>query len=126
MKIDMFSHILPEPYLKKIQAIEPDARDMDARAATVCGIEFFGIDHTVFGTDAPFGPEGKWGDTRWQIEVIESLDITPERRQAIYEGNPKRLLGLGQSGDAHSDAKALKISYFAKSCLDDSEPRSFS
>lgn len=65
-----------------------------ARAATVCGIEFFGIDRVVFGTDAPFGPEGKWGYTRWQIEAIESLDITSEQRQAIYEGNPKRLLRL--------------------------------
>jgi uncharacterized protein len=71
-----------------------DTAVFGARAATVCGIEFFGIDHTVFGTDAPFGPEGKWGYTRWQIEVIEGLDITPEQRQAIYEGNARRLLKL--------------------------------
>jgi predicted TIM-barrel fold metal-dependent hydrolase len=76
-----------------------DTAVFGARAATECGIKFFGIDHTVFGTDAPFGPEDKWGYTRWQIEVIESLEITPEERQAIYEGNPRRLLGLGRSGD---------------------------
>lgn len=81
----------PIDYLRMFYA---DTAVFGARAATVCGIEFFGIDHVVFGTDAPFGPEGKWGYTRWQIEVIDSLDIGPKQRQAIYEENPKRLLGL--------------------------------
>ena len=65
------------------------------RSATRCGLDFFGVDHTLFGTDAPFGPESKWGYTKWTIEVIDSLDITAEDRQAIYEGNARRLLGLG-------------------------------
>jgi uncharacterized protein len=65
-----------------------------ARAATVCGLDFFGVDHTLFGTDAPFGPEGKWGYTRWAIEIIDRLDISPADRQAIYEGNARRLVKL--------------------------------
>jgi predicted TIM-barrel fold metal-dependent hydrolase len=65
-----------------------------ARAATVCGLDFFGVDHTLFGTDAPFGPEGKWGYTRWAIEIIDQLDISPADRQAIYEGNARRLMKL--------------------------------
>ncbi|MBI5441960.1 MAG: amidohydrolase [Deltaproteobacteria bacterium] len=65
-----------------------------ARAATVCGLDFFGVDHTLFGTDAPFGPEGKWGYTRWTIEVIDGLELAAADRQAIYEGNARRLLKL--------------------------------
>lgn len=71
-----------------------DTAVFGARAATVCGLDFFGIDHTLFGTDAPFGPQGKWGYTRWAIEIIDGLDITPEARRAIYEGNARRLLKL--------------------------------
>ena len=65
-----------------------------ARAATLCGLDFFGVSHTLFGTDAPFGPEGKWGYTRWTIEIIDNLDIAPKEREDIYEGNIKRLIGL--------------------------------
>ena len=65
-----------------------------ARAATVCGLDFFGVDHTLFGTDAPFGPEGKWSFTSWTIEVIDGLHISSAERQAIYEGNVRRLIKL--------------------------------
>ncbi len=65
-----------------------------ARAATVCGLDFFGVSHTLFGTDAPFGPQGKWGYTRWTIDIIDGLDITPAEREAIYEGNIKQLLKM--------------------------------
>ena len=65
-----------------------------ARAATLCGLDFFGVSHALFGTDAPFGPEGKWGYTRWTIEILDNLDITPKEREEIYEGNIKRLIGL--------------------------------
>jgi hypothetical protein len=71
-----------------------DTAVFGARAATVCGPDFLGIEHTVFGTDAPLGPRGKWGYTRWTIEVIESFDLSPEVRHAIYEGNVRRLLRL--------------------------------
>ncbi len=65
-----------------------------ARAATVCGLDFFGVSHTLFGTDAPFGPQGKWGYTKWAIEIIDGLDITLAERESIYEGNIKRLLSI--------------------------------
>ena len=72
-----------------------DTAVFGARAATLCGLDFFGTEHTLFGTDAPFGPEGKWGYTRWTIDTIESIDLSAEARCAIYEGNARRLLRLG-------------------------------
>jgi len=65
-----------------------------AREATICGWKFFGAERTLFASDCPFDPEKGPGYIRSTIEVIDGLDITPEQRQAIYEGNARRLLRL--------------------------------
>jgi len=65
-----------------------------AREATICGLKFFGVEKTLFASDSPFDPEKGPGYIRSTIEIIDSLDITPENRQAIYEGNARRLLKL--------------------------------
>jgi aminocarboxymuconate-semialdehyde decarboxylase len=65
-----------------------------ARDATLLGLKFFGAERVLFATDAPFDPEKGSAFIRWGIEVMESLDITPAERQAIYEGNARRLLKL--------------------------------
>jgi uncharacterized protein len=62
--------------------------------ATLLGLKFFGADRVLFATDAPFDPEKGSAFIRWGIEVMESLDITPAQRQAVYEGNARRLLKL--------------------------------
>ena len=71
-----------------------DTALMGAYDATVCGLKFFGAERSLFATDAPFDPEGGAAFIRWGIEIIERLDITPEERKAIYEGNARRLLKL--------------------------------
>ena len=65
-----------------------------AREATICGLKFFGVDRVLFASDSPFDPEKGSAYIRSTIEIIDSLDIKPEKRQAIYEGNAKRLLKL--------------------------------
>lgn len=65
-----------------------------AREATICGLKFFGSDRVLFGSDMPMDPEKGSAYIRWTIEIIDSLDIKPEERQAIYEGNTKQLLKL--------------------------------
>lgn len=65
-----------------------------AKEATICGLKFFGSEKVLFGSDMPFDPEKGSAYIRWTIEIIDSLDILPEERQAIYEGNTKRLLKL--------------------------------
>jgi len=65
-----------------------------AREATICGLKFFGADRLLFASDSPFDPEKGSAYIRSTIEIIDSLDIKPEKRQAIYEGNAKRLLKL--------------------------------
>ncbi|MBM4333775.1 MAG: amidohydrolase [Deltaproteobacteria bacterium] len=65
-----------------------------AREATICGLKFFGVERTLFASDSPFDPEKGPGYIRSTVEIIDSLDLTIEQRQAIYEGNARRLLQL--------------------------------
>ena len=64
-----------------------------ARPATVCGLEFFGLDNVVFASDTPFEPKpGLY--IRETIKVIESLDLTVEQKDQIFRGNAVKLLKL--------------------------------
>jgi uncharacterized protein len=65
-----------------------------AREATRCGLRFFGADRVLFGSDMPFDPEKGSAYIRWTTEIIDGLDIQPTERQAIYQGNAKRLLKM--------------------------------
>jgi aminocarboxymuconate-semialdehyde decarboxylase len=65
-----------------------------ARHAVQCGIEFFGADQVLFGTDMPFDPEKGTGFIRETIRNIEEIDLSAEDRRKIYEGNARRLLRL--------------------------------
>jgi aminocarboxymuconate-semialdehyde decarboxylase len=63
------------------------------RAGTICGLEFFGIDHVLFASDTPFEPEpGLF--IRETIKVLDSLGLSAADRDKIYFGNAKRLLNL--------------------------------
>lgn len=71
-----------------------DSAVFGAREALVCGLKFFGAERVLFASDMPFDPEKGSAYIRWTIDNIDSLDISPAERQAIYEGNAKRLLKL--------------------------------
>ncbi len=59
-----------------------------------CGLDFFGIDHVLFGTDMPFDPEGGPGFVRDTIAAVDRIRVSDAEREQIYEGNAKRLLRL--------------------------------
>jgi aminocarboxymuconate-semialdehyde decarboxylase len=65
-----------------------------AREATICGLKFFGPERVLFGSDMPFDPEKGSAYIRWTIQILNRLDIKTDERQAIYEGNARRLLKL--------------------------------
>ncbi len=65
-----------------------------AREAMVCGLDFFGVDQTLFASDSPFDPEKGPGFIRETIRCLEQMDISSEDRKKIYEGNARRLLRL--------------------------------
>ena len=63
-----------------------------ARAATVCGVDFFTPDHVLFASDCPFDKEKGPGYIRDTIKVLDSLgsvcgrsgeDLFPQRAEAV-------------------------------------------
>jgi aminocarboxymuconate-semialdehyde decarboxylase len=65
-----------------------------SRSATRCGLEFFGPDHVLFGTDCPFDPEGGPLFVREIIKTIDSLRLKEDDRRKLYFGNAIRMLKL--------------------------------
>ena len=65
-----------------------------ARAATVCGLDFFGAEHVLFASDCPFDKEKGPGYIRSTIAVIESLGLTAADKERVCHGNARRMFGL--------------------------------
>jgi predicted TIM-barrel fold metal-dependent hydrolase len=81
----------PFEYFKMFYA---DTALFGAYDGTVCGLNFFGVDHVVFASDAPFDPEKGSMYIRETINVIDRLPISADERERIYSGNAMRLLKL--------------------------------
>jgi aminocarboxymuconate-semialdehyde decarboxylase len=62
--------------------------------ATVCGLKFFGVDHVLFASDAPFDPEKGPMYIRETIAVVDRLPISDDERERIYWRNAVKLLKL--------------------------------
>jgi aminocarboxymuconate-semialdehyde decarboxylase len=78
----------PVDYFRNFYA---DTALFGAFEATKCGLAFFGVDKTIFASDAPFDPEGGRMYVRETIRILERLELAPAERHAIYEGNLRRL-----------------------------------
>ena len=65
-----------------------------ARAATVCGVDFFGADHVLFASDCPFDIEKGPGYVRSTIAVIDQLGLSAADKAKICHGNAERMFGI--------------------------------
>jgi aminocarboxymuconate-semialdehyde decarboxylase len=63
-----------------------------------CGLDFFGPERVLFGTDCPFDPEGGPAFIRESIRAINSLKLTPAVRNKVYHGNAVKMLRLKLAG----------------------------
>ena len=59
----------------------------------VCGLDFYGVDHVLYASDAPFGPEGGAHYIRSQMAAV-SLDIPAADKAKICSGNAVSFFGL--------------------------------
>jgi len=87
-------HTLKKRPLDYFRMFYADTALFGAFEATKCGLKFFGSERVLFASDAPFDPEKGSMYTRTTIEIVDRLEISPEERHAIYEGNARRLLKL--------------------------------
>jgi len=81
----------PLDYFKMFYA---DTATFGSKAALECALNFYGIDHVLFASDAPFDPEGGPMYIRETIRVIDSLNISKEDREKLYYKNACKLLGI--------------------------------
>lgn len=63
-----------------------------SQSAIRCGLDFFGSDRVLFGTDCPFDPEGGPQFIRETIAALDAMDLTGAERDAIYFGNAEAML----------------------------------
>jgi aminocarboxymuconate-semialdehyde decarboxylase len=81
----------PLDYFKMFYA---DTAVFGADAATVCGIDFFGVDRCMFASDCPFDPEGGPMYIRETIRILDNLKVSNSQREQLYIANAKKLLKM--------------------------------
>jgi aminocarboxymuconate-semialdehyde decarboxylase len=85
---------LSKPLLDYFRSFYADTVVGGSIRALECGLDFFGRDHVIFGTDYPYGAEGGERWTRTTIKSIEALSIPEEDKNRILYDNARRLYKL--------------------------------
>ena len=62
--------------------------------ALMCGYQFFGADHLLFGTDMPYDHQLGDRTLRQTIRSVQEMDIPHDDKQKIFANNAKKLLRL--------------------------------
>jgi predicted TIM-barrel fold metal-dependent hydrolase len=90
----MQRELLPRPLLDYFRRFYADTALSGSEIGIRCGLEFFGVDHVLFGSDCPFDPEGGPMYIRETIRVLDGLDVPDAARDQIYEHNIRRLMRM--------------------------------
>ena len=85
---------LKRPHLEYFKDFYADTASFGSRKAIEHAIDFFGEDHVMFASDAPFDPEKGPMYIRETIRILDELDVSEEVRRKLYQDNAARLLGL--------------------------------
>ena len=86
-----YSQVLPSlkrPHLEYFKKFYGDTAMFGSDTGLHAGLRFFGADHVVFSTDAPFAPIAE------TIASLDALGLSAEDREKITSGNARRLLKL--------------------------------
>ena len=89
-----FRDVLRKPMVAYFRDFYGDTAMFGAQAASQCGLDFFGADHSFFATDCPYDEEGGARLIRSTIDVIGKLRCSNEDRRLMFSGNAGKLLGL--------------------------------
>lgn len=85
---------LDRPVDELLRSFYADTVLFGAEHAVQCVIDYFGVDHVLFGTDMPFDPEQGPGFVRDTIANVDALPLDDAQRAAVYEHNARRLFHL--------------------------------
>jgi aminocarboxymuconate-semialdehyde decarboxylase len=90
-KDEDYSKVLPSlkrPHLDYFRDFYGDTAMFGGRAGLKAGLDFFGVDHVIFATDAPLAPIVE------SIAAVRELGLPPAAAEQVFSGNAKRLLKL--------------------------------
>ncbi|MBM7636823.1 amidohydrolase family protein [Streptococcus saliviloxodontae] len=86
-------YILPETQAADFRKFYVDTALLgNSKALELC-VDFYGVDHVLFGTDAPLGVEPA-GATELISDAISALPLSEEEKTAICYKNATQLFGL--------------------------------
>ena len=86
---------LTKPVIDYYKMFYADTAIYGNPVALMCGLNFFGADHLLFGADFPLGDtEGGARNLRKSVNAIEQMTINDAERKMIYEDNARRLMRL--------------------------------
>jgi aminocarboxymuconate-semialdehyde decarboxylase len=86
-----YTKVLPSlkrPHLDYFHDFYGDTAMFGGRAGLKAGLDFFGVDHIVFATDAPLAP------IRETIAAVRELGLSQSSAEQIFSGNARRLLKM--------------------------------
>lgn len=86
-----YSKVLPSlkrPHLDYFRDFYGDTAMFGGRAGLKAGLDFFGVDHIVFATDAPLAP------IRETVIAVRELGLSQSATEQIFSGNARRLLKM--------------------------------
>lgn len=93
-KEDITGYPLTKRPIEYFRMMYADTALFGAAHALRCSIDFYGADHVLFSSDSPYDPERGPGYIRSTIANLEEIELSQADRDAIYQGNVSRLLGL--------------------------------
>jgi len=92
--MDYCTQDLSKPPMEYFKMFYGDTALQGSIAGLMCGFAFFGAEHMLFGTDAPYGSHGDKTVIDRTIQSIENMPINQAEKKKIYEDNAKKLLRL--------------------------------
>lgn len=88
-----FGAAIPRPYIDSFRKFYCDTATFGFEPLLLeMAVEFFGIDHVLFGTDTPMDAASGAIMAGESIRSIEALELSPEDRHRVFRGNAERLL----------------------------------
>jgi aminocarboxymuconate-semialdehyde decarboxylase len=93
-KEDIEGYPLTKRPIEYFRMMYADTALFGAAHALRCSIDFYGVDHVLFGSDSPYDPERGPGYIRSTIANLDSINLSDSEKESIYRGNVSKLLGV--------------------------------
>jgi len=87
---------LPRPPIEYLRRFYGDTALNGGPHAVRCGVDFFGPDHVVFGSDYPFDNNDGLTYIQSSIDAVQGAGLPAASVESIFEGNARRLLATAR------------------------------